>query len=395
VPQPRVSLEIGKTTGAHSATILVVDDSPVNLQVLVRTLDATGHRILAATSGKAALEIAHRAHPDLILLDVMMPGMDGFEVCRAIKANPDTHDIVIIFLSALGEVEDKVAGLQLGAADYITKPIQAEEVLARVANHLSVQRLERELRESRDRLDQELASAAEMQRMILPHLLPQSPHLSFAAHYETSRHVGGDYYDIVPLPDQQYGVLIADVSGHGAPSAIIMAMIRAVFHTLPDPPVDPPAVLQFINRHFKFLWESPMMATALYAVVDVRARRMRMACAGHLPPLLLHDDTVREIACAGTIPLLLMDLPSIPCNEHPIHPGDQVLFYTDGITEREDPHGNMYETRRLMDAFQASRHAAPQQLVHLLISDVVHFAGSQEASDDQTLLLMACHDAVL
>jgi len=169
-----------------------------------------------------------------------MPVMDGFEVCRAIKADAATRDIVVIFLSALGEVEDKVAGLQLGAADYITKPIQAEEVLARVANHLAVQRLERRLRESRDQLDQELASAAEMQRLILPQSLPQVGDLSFAAHYETSRHVGGDYYDIVSLPNKQYGILIADVSGHGAPSAIVMAMIRAVFHTLPGPAVDPP-----------------------------------------------------------------------------------------------------------------------------------------------------------
>src|SRR5215471_18835342 len=132
------------------ATILVVEDSPVNLQVLVRTLDGTGYRILAATSGKSALDIVQRIRPDLILLDVMMPGMDGFEVCRAIKANDSTRDIVIIFLSALGEVEDKVAGLQLGAVDYITKPIQAEEVLARISNHLTVQRLQRQLRESRD-----------------------------------------------------------------------------------------------------------------------------------------------------------------------------------------------------------------------------------------------------
>ncbi len=155
------------------ATILIVDDSPVNLQVLMRTLDGTGHRILVATGGKPAIEIAERARPDLILLDVMMPGMDGFEVCRAIKANPATNDIVIIFLSALGEVADKVAGLEMGAADYITKPIQADEVIARVATHLIQQQLEREVRLSRDSLDRELSSAAEMQRMILPSKLPR------------------------------------------------------------------------------------------------------------------------------------------------------------------------------------------------------------------------------
>src|SRR6185436_15067173 len=209
------------------STILVVDDSPVNLHVLVRTMDGTGHRVLVATSGKAAIEIAERARPDLILLDVMMPDVDGFEVCRAIKENPATKDIVIIFLSALGEVADKVAGLEMGAADYITKPIQADEVIARVATHLIQQQLEREVRLSRDSLDRELSSAAEMQRMILPPKLPAIGSLTFEAYYQTSRYVGGDYYDVVPLPDGQCGVMIADVSGHGATSAIIMAMIRA------------------------------------------------------------------------------------------------------------------------------------------------------------------------
>src|SRR5262249_55643162 len=161
------------------------------------------------------------------------------------------------------------------------------EVLARVSNHLTLQRLQRQLRQSRDELDQELTSAAKMQRLLLPQALPQNEALSFAAYYETSRHVGGDYFDIVRLPDDQYGVLIVDVSGHGAPSAIIMSMIRAVFHTCPRPPVDPPAVLQFINNHFRFLWHSSILATALYTVVDLRRGRVRMSCSGHLPPLLL------------------------------------------------------------------------------------------------------------
>lgn len=107
-----------------------------------------------------------------MLLDVMMPEIDGFEVCRTIKSDPETQETLVIFLSALGEVSDKVAGLKLGAVDYITKPIQAEEVLARVEAHLMRQYVERELHRSRDRLDRELAAAAGMQRLILPPVLP-------------------------------------------------------------------------------------------------------------------------------------------------------------------------------------------------------------------------------
>lgn len=157
---------------APPATVLVVDDNPVNLQVLVRTLHGTGHRILAARDGAMALEIVRRTRPDLVLLDVMMPGQDGFELCRTLKADAATADTMVIFLSALGQVADKVLGLSLGAVDYITKPIQTEEVLVRVSNHLTRQHLEREVRRHRDRLDRELDGAARMQRLLLPTTLP-------------------------------------------------------------------------------------------------------------------------------------------------------------------------------------------------------------------------------
>jgi phosphoserine phosphatase RsbU/P len=371
------------------ATILIVDDSPVNLQVLMRTLDGTGHRILVATGGRPAIEIAERARPDLILLDVMMPGIDGFEVCRAIKANPATNDIVVIFLSALGEVADKVAGLEMGAADYITKPIQADEVIARVATHLIQQQLEREVRLSRDSLDRELSSAAEMQRMILPTKLPCIGSLTFEAHYQTSRYVGGDYYDVVPLPDGQCGVMIADVSGHGATSAIIMAMIRAAFHACPVPPVDPPALLHYLNNQFSFLWGSSLLATAFYAVLDSANRRISIACAGHPAPLLLRGRTVEPLQFEGTIPLLIMDMPEIPHSEQFLQPGDRVLFYTDGITERENSRGEMYELPRLCDALSRSHSRSSDELLRSIIQDIDAFASGEEPHDDQTLLLLS------
>ena len=300
------------------ATILVVDDSPVNLQVLVRTLHGTGHRILAARDGRAALEIVRRAKPDLVLLDVMMPDVDGFEVCRLLKADPETQEIVVIFLSALGDVADKVAGLQLGAVDYVTKPIQPDEVLARVANHLTRQHLQRELRASRDRLDRELESAGRMQRLILPPSLPSHPGVEFAASYQTSRHAGGDYYDVLSLGDGRFGLMVADVSGHGAPAAIVMAMIRAALHSHPATHADPAAVLQMLNVHFEYLWDTSMFSTAIYAVVDAERREMHWACAGHPLPLLVREGAaVRALTVDAVPPLLLM-----PRRPYPHHPRD-------------------------------------------------------------------------
>ncbi len=125
--------------------ILLVDDNPTNLQVLFKTLEGSGYRLLAARDGEAALYTAKRAKPSLILLDVMMPGMDGFEVCEKLKADPETADIVVIFLSALTDSQSKVHGLAIGGVDYIAKPFQSDEVLARVRTHIKLHRLEKAL----------------------------------------------------------------------------------------------------------------------------------------------------------------------------------------------------------------------------------------------------------
>ena len=370
------------------STILVVDDSATNLQVLVRTLDGTGHRILAARDGETALEIVRRVKPDLMLLDVMMPGIDGFEVCRIVKNDPDTRETVIIFLSARGEVADKVSGLELGAADYVTKPIQGEEVLARVATHLSRQHLERALRLSRDRLDRELASAARMQRLILPAAMPQHPGVSFAAYYETSRHAGGDYYDVLPLGDDRFGIMVADVSGHGAPAAIVMAMIRAVVHTYPGEAADPPAVLHHINRHFRFLWDTAMYATAVYGVLDVGRRTLRVSSAGHPLPLVVRDGHHVTTVALDTVMCLLWDeLGDVPCLEHALHTGDRLVFYTDGITERQGQDG-MYDPERLTAALARVGTRMPGEIVEHLVADLDAFAAGREPDDDQTLLIV-------
>jgi sigma-B regulation protein RsbU (phosphoserine phosphatase) len=371
------------------ATLLIVDDNPVNLQVLLRTLDGRGHRLLVARDGRTALDIARRVRPDLILLDVLMPDMGGFEVCTALKAEEGTRGAPVIFLSALGEVSDKVAGLSLGAVDYITKPIQPDEVLARVDTHLAHYLLEREVRRAYEQLDRELAGAAGMQRQLLPRSLPCTGPVRFAAHYQTSRHAGGDYFDVLTLDDHRCGVLVLDVSGHGAPAAIVMAIMRTLVHTYPGTPDDPPALLHHLHRHFQFMSDAVVYATAVYAVVDAQARRMTLASAGH--PLPLHvraGEDVRLVPCESTTPLLLTDLTHVPCTELVLEPGDRLLFYTDGVTDREAPSGDPYEVTRLARALATCGNETVDGALKHLVADLEAFAAGEELHDDNTLLLM-------
>jgi DNA-binding NtrC family response regulator len=153
-----------KPDQSHEPQVLLVDDNATNLQVLFQTLDGHGYRLLAARSGRDALAIAQRAMPDLILLDVMMPEMDGFETCVRLKADARTGEAAVIFLSALTEPKEKVRGLELGAVDFINKPFQAEEVLARVRTHLTIRDLQVQLRRRNDDLEHELAVAQELLR---------------------------------------------------------------------------------------------------------------------------------------------------------------------------------------------------------------------------------------
>ena len=139
-------------TELTGANILIVDDQPANRDLLIKALEPEGCRIISAPSGEVALKIAPRTVPELILLDILMPGLDGFEICQQLKAEPSTQDIPIIFVTAKGETEDVVEGFRIGGVDYITKPFEREEVLARVQTHLRVSRLTKELTRKNEEL---------------------------------------------------------------------------------------------------------------------------------------------------------------------------------------------------------------------------------------------------
>ncbi len=375
----------------HSATesILLVDDNPTNLQVLFQTLEGVGCKLLIAKNGEGALAIAGKALPDLILLDIMMPGIDGYEVCRQLKANPATSAIPVIFLSALGDTEDKVKGLHLGAVDYITKPFQPDEVIARVNTHLTIHRLKRVVESQKDQLEHELEVVSEVQRKLLPKQLPEIDGFKLGVHYETSRYAGGDYYDVIELPDSCWGFLIADAEGHSAPAAVLMAMTCALFRSYPGSAADPSAVIHYLNEHLCKVAD-PSFMTALYAFYDANAQTMHMARAGHPLPMVFRnsDQKAIEFPCPGVYPLGIEPYEiEIPVTEVKLEPGDRFLIYTDGLTERFDMEGQTYGEERLLKLLATDSAHDPQGVIAVIMADVEQFAGQLPADDDQALLL--------
>jgi sigma-B regulation protein RsbU (phosphoserine phosphatase) len=374
---------------SESESILLVDDNPANLQILFQTLEGVGCKLLIAKNGQGALSIAGKALPDLILLDIMMPDIDGYEVCRKLKSNPATADIPVIFLSALGDTEDKVKGFHLGAVDYITKPFQPDEVIARVDTHLTIHRLKREVEIKKDQLEHELQVVSEVQRRLLPKRLPVIDGFKLAAHYETSRYAGGDYYDIVEISENRWGFLIADAEGHSAPAAVLMAMTCALFRAYPDLPADPAAVLHYLNEHLCKVAD-PSFMTALYAVYDGKLQTMRVARAGHPLPMIYRSSEKKafEFDCSGIYPMGIEPYEiEIPVGEIKLEPGDRFLVYTDGLTERFNADGESYGEERLLQPLATEGTTAPQDVIEAIMADVKNFAGGHPADDDQALLL--------
>ncbi len=369
--------------------VLLVDDNATNLQVLMGTLEGRGYHLLIAKNGESALKIVHKAAPDLILLDIMMPEMDGYEVCRRLKADPATKEIPVIFLSALGDTKDKVQGLNLGAVDYITKPFQPEEVIARVNTHLTIYRLKREVQNKHDELEHELQVVAEEQRNLLPHQLPQIEGLKLAAHYETSRYAGGDYYDIIQLPDRRWGFMMADAAGHSTSAAILVAMTCTLLRSYPEPPLEPDNVLKRINTHLCNLSDDNFI-TAIYTVYDAKTQTLIIARAGHPPPILYRPEKGKaiELPCNGVFPMAIDPYGEVPLTKTKLQAGDRLLLYTDGITERFNPLGQCYEVERLCQKFAEDCDHDAGKCITMIMEDVNRFADGLPAQDDQAVLVL-------
>ena len=375
--------------GTKKHKVLIVDDTSENIHVLMGTLKDQ-YAIVAAINGEKALKMAvAEPRPDLILLDIMMPGMDGFEVCRRLKADPGTRDIPVIFLSALDDTADKVKGFAEGAVDYISKPFQPEEVHVRVNTHLTINRLNREVQRQRDQLEHELKVVSGLQRGLLPGRLPEISAMKLAVHYETSRYAGGDYYDVVELPNHSYGFLVADAEGHSAPAAVMMAMTCALFRSCPEMHAQPDKVIDFINRNLGNV-NRESFVTAIYAVYDATNRQVRIARAGHPLPILFRpaEGKARELACKGVFVMGMDPYKHVPTTEISLESGDRLLFYTDGVTERFNPGDEPYGEERLCRMMERPHVDNPRALLNSIIQDLADFAGERPADDDQAMLLV-------
>src|ERR1700686_1609387 len=317
--------------------VLVVDDTPANLQV-VRSILKDDFKIRVATSGAKALDLVKvEPQPDLILLDVMMPEMDGYEVCERLKATPEARDIPVIFLTGKTETEDETKGFDVGAVDYIHKPFSPAVMKARVHTHLVLREAREQLARQLLDINNELEMAREIQLSILPHEIPKIRGLEIAARYIPMSSVAGDFYDFIIVDEKRAGILVADVSGHGLPAALIASMLKFALAAQSPHAFDPARVLAGLNQSLCGKFRNHFVSAA-YVFVDMDKNSISYAGAGH-PPLLLWR---KSAGCASEVlenGLLLGLFPNATYSvaEAPVEPGDKAVLYTGGVLETRSP----------------------------------------------------------
>jgi len=374
------------------AGILVVDDAPANLQVLAAILKDRGYKARPVPSGKLALLAARKDPPDLILLDIKMPEMNGYEVCEHLKADDNLKGIPVIFISALNEQLDIVKAFAIGGVDYITRPFYREEVYARVETHLKLRRLQIELEEysrrlelARERLKLDLELARGVQRGFLPQRLPEVPGYEFFAYYESALEVGGDYYDFISLPRKRVAVLLGDVAGKGVVAALLMAKLcaDARFCMLTEP--DPAAAVTKLNSLMNRSGIADRFVTLVVAVLDQGNHTVTLVNAGHPSPLLYHRATRTAEEAIGNeaagLPIGVLDGFEYASRQVSLEPGDCILAFTDGVTEAMDANDVQLQTKGVYAAVRGEAYS-PRALGERLVKTVKQFAAGRGQNDD-------------
>ncbi len=324
--------------------ILIIDDTVANIQILNEIFQLE-YEIFFATSGSAGIEIARREQPDIILLDIMMPDMDGYETCSLLKADPATESIPVVFVTAMGEEEDETKGLEIGAIDYLTKPISPPIVKARIKNHLELKHgrdmllnIGKELMAKNATLEKERILAHRLLEKILPEQI-NLPGFSTAVYFRPSDEIGGDFFDGWLDGDKAH-FLVGDISGHSISAALFMAVCKGLFMTIGNGKSDPAEIIAEANRTLvKMLSDSGMYLTMIYLVYDKCSQRLKVASAGHNPAYLYNSSSMIQMDATG--PPLGWDLAdSWGVAEYQLAAGDKILLYTDGLIEVKNAEGS-------------------------------------------------------
>lgn len=338
-------------------------------------------------SGGLLAELIYDGRPRVIDELELDPGdtaaREFFDGCRSLLAIPLLDEGEALNMVVLGR--EPAYGFD---RDRVPERFWVSNLFGRATQSLV---LSKKLKTAYAAADREMRTIANIQRALLPHETPVIPGLKVAAYYETSDRAGGDYYDFFPLPDGRWGLLIADVSGHGASAAVVMAITRSIAHLYPCQSPDPGDLLAFVNQQLATQYTNHFEAfvTAFYAIFDPQTRLLKYATAGHNPPRVwkCREQRSVELNDGGNLPLGLMPGLPYPLAEHQLEPGDRLIMYTDGIVEAAAPDNRLFGVDELDRLLSGACHLEPQGTVDAIVAAVNRFTHGAAASDDRTMVV--------
>lgn len=378
----------------ESTTVLVVDDNVLNLELLKQDLGDSGYRVQAVRSGYDALKSVERQIPDIVLLDIMMPGMSGLEVLQHLRDKPETHDIPVILVTAKSQSQDIVHGLGAGANDYVTKPIDFDVLNARMQTQLRVKSLQRALAQQNDRIRRDLQEARRVQLSLMPssETLQQVYNtygLRILSHNRASEMLGGDFWDVINLADGSLGLLMADFAGHGVIPAFNTFRIKTFLHSSCSGISNCGLALARINALLVRELPRNDFATCIYCQYVPELRRISFANAGHPAPLLFRKATkVLKTLPSGGYPVGLFPDAEFTETDETLEPGDVLLLLTDGLLKLAGSERELYGMARLQEAIKRSAGGGVNDVHDCLLEDIRSFAGDGTPNDDLTFMLI-------
>lgn len=386
---------------AEHPKILIVDDEPFNLDYLEQELEDMGYETLSANNGKEALEVVKTESPDMILLDIMMPVMDGFETLARLKAEKDWRDIPVVVISATDDLGSVVKGIELGAEDYLPKPFEPILLEARIKAGLDKKRLRDLERDHIKALERELEIAREIQSDFLPDQVIQPKGWEIASAFLAAREVAGDFYDVFHLPAGFIGLILGDVCDKGVGSALYMALFRSLLRAAsdfpsqsggidqPDPTQSPAAIMlnavRIANDYICNVHHSANYSTLFFGALDPASGLLYYIDAGHERPLILNESGVKaELNRTGPV-VGLLEAAKFRVDEYQLEDGDLLLVYSDGFTDLENPDGEMVGSERFKSLLTNVTGSA-QSFVNEIVRNVTAFAQDAAQFDDMTML---------
>ena len=364
--------------------ILIVDDNPANVEILQMRLAANDYEIITASDGEAGLALARDRQPDLILLDIMMPKMDGFEVCRRLKGDASLPFMPIIMVTAKTDSKDVVAGLEAGGDEYLTKPVDHASLVARVKSMLRIKSLHDTVLEQSAQLQAQLETATRIQSLFWPDIpeLTGGSHIWAAA--VPAAYVSGDLYDVIPLPDGSLLAYVADVSDKGVPAALVMAALSTKIRSEARNKYEIDKLLEIVNNSlYRLASEEGFFATIVIVRYWPDNGKTQIALAGHLQPMWIAEGGIGDLPPIDGVSLGVAPDLRYAKKEIVLSAGESVLLFTDGIIEAENADNVLFGNDRLLDSIMSTK-GPPWGKA--LLSSVRQWQGEAPVSDDLTIL---------